>query len=99
MKDLYNLGLKADLQNILSDRNFKVRIGSTLSDPKIQEGGVPQGCILSVTLYNIKINNIVNFLNHEVDSSFYVDDLLICHRLKDMHTTERQLQMCKNKLN
>ena len=71
MRDLDNFGLKGRLlifiNNFLSNRNFKVRVGSTLSDLKDQEMGVPQGSILSVTLFSIKINNIVKCLNPGVD--------------------------------
>ena len=102
MKDLEDFGLKGRLpsfiSNFLSDRNFKVRVGSTLSDTQQQEEGVPQGSILSVTLFGIKINNIVKCLNQGVDCSLYVDDFLICYRSKNMHTIERQLQQCLNKL-
>ena len=102
MKDLKGFGLKGRLpsfiSNFLSDRNFKVRVGSTLSDTQQQEEGVPQGSILSVTLFGLKINNIVKCLNPGVDCSLYVDDFLICYRSKNMHTIERQLQQCLNKL-
>ena len=64
IKDLHKLGLKGRLplfiQNFLSDRTFNVRIGNTLSDIFKQEQGVPQGSILSPTLFGIKINDIVN---------------------------------------
>ena len=63
MKDLHKLGLKGRLplfiQNFLSDRTFNVRIGNTLSDIFKQEQGVPQGSILSPTLFGIEINDIV----------------------------------------
>ena len=102
MRDLSEFGLKSRLphfiDNILSNRNFKVRVGTTLSDIQGQEEGVPQGRILSVTLFNIKINNIVKALNPSVDCSLYVDDFLICYRSKHMHTIERQLQQCLNKI-
>ena len=55
-------------------------MGITLSDLKGQEEGVPQGSILSVTLFSITINNIVKVLNPGVDCSLYVDDILICYR-------------------
>ena len=86
------------IDNFLSNRNFKVRVGTTLSDLQGQEEGVPQGSILSVTLFSIKINNIVKTLNPGVYCSLYVDDFLICYRSKHMHTIERQLQQCLNKI-
>ena len=102
MRDLSDFGLKGRLphfiDNFLSNRNFKVHVGTTLSDLQGQEEGVPQGSILSVTLFSIKINNIVKALNPGVDCSLYVDDFLICYRSKHMHTIERQLQQCLNKI-
>ena len=63
MKDVHDIGLKGRLplflQNFLTDREFKVKVGSTLSELHNQEQGVPQGSILSVTLFSLKINNIV----------------------------------------
>ena len=44
---------------ILSNRNFEVRFGTTLSDLQGQEEGVPEGSILSVTLFSININNLI----------------------------------------
>ena len=102
IRDLHELGLKGRLPNFiinfLSNRHFKVRVGSTLSDLQDQEEGVPQGSILSVTLFSIKINNIVKNLNPGVDCSLYVDDFVICYRSKHIHTIERQLQQCLNKI-
>ena len=102
MNDLQEIGLKGRLpifvQNFLSNREFKVRVGSTLSEAHNQEQGVPQGSILSVTLFSLKINNIVKCLNPGVDCSLYVDDFLICYRSKNMNTIERQLQLNLNKI-
>ena len=102
MKDLHEIGLKGRLpifvQNFLSNREFKVRVGSTLSEAHNQEQGVPQGSILSVTLFSLKINNIVKCLNPVVDCSLYVDDFLICYRSKNMNSIERQLQLKLNKI-
>ena len=61
MKDLHDIGLRGGLRNFISNflsgRSFNARIGSTLSETFNQEQGVPQGSILSPTLFNIKINN------------------------------------------
>ena len=63
MNDLYEIGLKGQLptfvQNFLSNREFNGCVGSTLSEAHNQKQGVPQGNILSVTLFSFKINNIV----------------------------------------
>jgi hypothetical protein len=57
LRDLFDMGLKGNLptfiSNFLSDREFNVRVNSTYSDIQEQEMGVPQGSILSVTLFSI----------------------------------------------
>jgi ribonuclease HI len=102
MRDLHATGLKGRLPlfiaDFLANRQFRVRLGSTLSDYYSQEMGVPQGSILSVTLFILKINSIVNCLPPHVRGSLYVDDFLICYRSKDMRCLERQLQFCLNKI-
>ena len=80
LRDLYNLGLRGRLpmfiKNFLFERTFRVRVGSTLSNSQHQEEGVPQGSILSVTLFSIKINNIVKCLTPSIDCALYVDDFV-----------------------
>ena len=101
MKDLHKLGLKGRLplfiQNFLSDRTFNVRIGNTLSDIFKQEQGVPQGSILSPTLFGIKINDIVKCVK-DLDFSLFVDDFGIFIRSKNMETIEFKLQQCLNNI-
>ena len=46
----------------LSDRYFKVSVGNIYSYPYSQKAGVPQGSILSVTLFSLQINSIVSCL-------------------------------------
>ena len=102
LRDLHELGLKGRLpvfiKSFLADRRMQVRVGSTLSDQFEQAQGVPQGSILSTTLFNIKINNIVNYLDPKTEGSLYVDDFCICYRSKSMRTVERHLQQCLNKI-
>jgi len=102
LRDLHQMGLRGNLptfiQNFLDDRTFQVRLGTTLSDVYEQEMGVPQGSVLSVTLFSIKINSIVNCLHTGIDCSLYVDDFVICYKSSYMPAMERQLQTCLNKL-
>ena len=81
-KNIHQFRLPNFVANFLSNRSFKVRIGSTLSDTFKQEQCVPQGSILSPTLFNIKINNIVKCV-YDIDSSLYVDDFGIFY-FKDL---------------
>ena len=102
LRDLHELGLKGRLpvfiKSFLADRRMQVRVGSTLSDQFEQAQGVPQGSILSTTLFNIKINNIVNCLDPKTEGSLYVYEFWICYRSKSMRTIERHLQLCLNKI-
>ena len=67
MKDLHNIGLKGHLTNfikiILGNRNSNIRLGSAISDNFEQEMGVPQGSILSITWFSIKINSLAEVLH------------------------------------
>jgi hypothetical protein len=103
LSDLHDLGFRGRMphfiDSFLQSREFKVRVGSTLSNSVDQEMGVPQGAILSVTLFSIKINNLAKVLNENIDRSLFVDDFSISCRGSNMSTVERQLQLCLNKIN
>ena len=55
LKDIHKLGLRGRLptfiENFLADRAMQVRVGSSLSDYYDQDQGVPQGGVLSTTLF------------------------------------------------
>ena len=50
-----------------------------------------------MTLFSIKINDIVKCLGNLTDCSLYADDFCICYRSKSMGMIERQLQQNLNK--
>ena len=87
------------IKAFLSDRKFRVRIGSTLSNIQNQEEGVPQESLLSITNFNLKINSIANCVNPGVDKYLFVDDFCIISTSKYIRTAERQLQQGINKIN
>ena len=64
------------IQNFLQNQKFKVRLGSTFSASFRQEQGYPQGSILSIILFIVKINAIRQCLSHLTESSLFVDDFL-----------------------
>ena len=102
MKDLHDAGLRGHMptfiSKLLSNRKFSVRIGGTLSDIYDQEEGVPQGSILSVTLFSLKINSIIGCLLQDIECPLYVDDFLICYRAKHTCSIEKQLNICLDRL-
>ena len=59
---------------------------------------VPQGSIVSVTLFFVKINSIAQCLKPGVHCSLYVSDFQICYSSCNMSITECQVQLCLNKL-
>ncbi|GFU72588.1 probable RNA-directed DNA polymerase from transposon X-element [Trichonephila clavipes] len=102
LRTLFNFGLRGNLpifiQMFLNVRTFKVRLGNTLSASFLQAEGVPQGSILSVTLFICHISSILNILSPSIQASFYVDDLLISCEGSDMRMIERQLQTAVNNI-
>lgn len=86
------------INNFLKTRTFQVRIGNTLSDELIQVNGVPQGSVISVTLFLIAINNLVDNILPPVQSTLYADDFNIFCRSKQVSTIQRYLQEALNHL-
>ena len=103
LKDLQDIKLKGQLpnfiKNYLSNRWFKIRVNNTHSDGYDQEAGVPQGGILSVTLFLLKINGMIKACKPQnadtedgVVRILYVDDFTFCFRGRYLPTIERIVQ-------
>ena len=90
------MGLRENLPifigNFLSDTTFQIHLGTILSDKIFHQEGVPQGAILSTTLFNIKINDIVKQVDPDVECSLYVDDFLSMYRSPTIDAIQRELQ-------
>ena len=103
LRTLYQWGFRGHLpifiRNLLSNRSFRVRIGSTLSRKHPLENGVPQGSILSVTLFAIAINGIASVVREPVKASLFVDDFAIYCSSTNINMSQRQLQLALNRLN
>ncbi|GFT90554.1 putative RNA-directed DNA polymerase from transposon BS [Trichonephila clavipes] len=87
-----------EIANILAVRYFYVRIGHSSSHKFMQDQGVPQGSVLSVTLFNIHMSNILHQLPPSVKGMLNVDDLQVSCQGSDMRLIERQLQRTVNRL-
>ena len=96
LRDLPGAGLRGRLpifvKNFLSNRVFKVRVGTRLSDVKRQMSGVPQDSTLRVTLFAAKIDSLVKVMAPKIFSSLSIDDLLIAFSDHSIHNIEKELQ-------
>ncbi|GFY13641.1 probable RNA-directed DNA polymerase from transposon X-element [Trichonephila clavipes] len=102
LRNMHDFGLRGNLPififNFLAVRYFHVRIGHSSSHKSIQDQGVPQGSVLSVTLFNIHMSSILHHLPPSVRGMLYVDDLQVSCKGSDMRLIERQLQTTVNRL-
>ena len=96
LNDLHSMGLRGHLPifigNFLSERTFQIQLGTILSDKIFHQEGVPRGAILSITLFNVKINDIVKQVYPGVECSLYVDDFIIMYRSPTIDAIQRKLQ-------
>ena len=101
-QDLLDMGLRGNLPffigNFLTDKTFQIHLGTILSDVFHQEECVPQGAILSTTLFNVKINDIVKQVHPGVECSLYVDDFVIMYKFPTIDAIQRKLQLTINRL-
>ena len=103
MRDLHKLKLRGNLpifiQNFLSERTFQILLCATKMEPVFsQEEGVPQGAILSTTLFNVKLNDIARELTKDIECSLYVDDFVIFFRSRTIEAIQRIMQININNL-
>ena len=102
LEKLYSYGLRGNLpmfiRGFLRNRSIKVRVGKVYSDEMNVNEGVPQGSVLSCTLFIISINDIRRNLPQYVNSTLYVDDFAIYAEGSTTNLIERRLQIAIRKL-
>ncbi|XP_024086357.1 uncharacterized protein LOC112128432 [Cimex lectularius] len=79
-------------------RSLTVRLGSTLSERREQRNGIPQGSVLSVTLFAIVVNGIVDGIEPAMMISLYVDDAAIYGYGIDLEEVGRRVQTAIDKM-
>ena len=84
------------IKDFLSDRYLKVRVGSAFSTSFIQEEGIPQGSVLSPTLFNIAINGLLERIPVGVQGSAYADDFVAFCSGSSAVETCRKIQQAIN---
>jgi ribonuclease HI/exonuclease III len=102
LRQLHDWGIRGHmahfLSNFLNDRYFRVRVGDCLSERYLQENGVPQGSVLSVTLFAVAVNSVMSRIRAPVQGLLYVDDLTIVCSSRNLNLASRQIQLTLNRL-
>lgn len=96
MHSLREMGLGGNLLyyigNFLQNRTFRTKVGSYLSASYVQENGVPQGSVISPTLFSVALNSIADTVISPVKMSVYADDIVIYCRGSNISTATQLLQ-------
>ena len=102
LQKLYALGLRGNLpifiQNFLFGRTFSVKVQDCFSTVRIQENGVPQGSVLSPTLFMILINDILPAPPRNLKYSLYADDVAIWHSSPNARFSASRVQLALDSL-
>jgi len=80
------------IKSFLSKRSFQVKIASSTSSSYPHIEGIPQGSVLSTTLFLIAVNNFISVLPPGTQSSLYIDDIIIYASSPSIHTLQQLLQ-------
>ena len=86
------------VQNFLNQRTISIRANGVTSKQVTIDNGVPQGSILSVTLFLLAINDILNNISLPVKGFLFSDDLIFFCKGNNTLTTEALLQDTINKI-
>jgi len=86
------------LQYFLQDRKIYVQVKGRKSDPFSLQRGVPQGSVVSPTLFSLMINDLFKEMPEGVQHSLFADDGSIWLVGKDLAATAANLQQAVTKI-
>ena len=96
LRKIHSLNIRGEMAfyiaNFLRNRYFKTKINDQVSSDHIQKEGVPQGSVLSCTLFALAIDDITENLPHDVHCQLYVDDFVLYSSSTYLPALERRLQ-------
>ena len=83
------------IEMFLRDRRFRVHMGDKVSRWRTQRSGLPQGSVLSPTLFNLYINDMPETTSHKF---IYADDICCAAQAKTFTELETTLSSDMRKL-
>jgi hypothetical protein len=83
----FSINLIKLLSSFLSQRKFRVSVEGEMSTPRVMQAGVPQGSVLSLTLYSMYINDAPQ--THGVYLALFAEDTCL-------YATDREVLLLEN---
>ena len=83
--------------NLIKNRTFQVRVKHCLSETHTTQRGLPQGSVLSPTLFNIYINDVTKTVENS-SMALFADDIAIWNRNKSIDILGHDLQSDLHKI-
>lgn len=80
------------MTHFLNNRKIQVRVSDIPSPPHLVQHGVPQGSVLSPTLFSIMLDGIFHSCSHHIEYSMFADDCALWTSGTDMHACIAHLQ-------
>lgn len=106
LEELKRWGIEGNMikyiESFLSNRKFQVEVGNTRSETKTQENGIPQGAVMSCTLFLIAMHSIVRKYRkskNNIKILVYADDILIIAIGQDKKALRKTVQKIVTKIN
>ena len=93
-----NGSLAKFIQNFLIMRKINVRVASSLSNSFPIHSGVPQGSVLSPTLFLLFINDLLDGVPADVETSLYADDAALWVNANTIEECHNKLQRALNSI-
>ena len=87
------------ISQYLTNRKARVHVNGAYSRKKTLKEGVPQGGVLSPTLFLIFINDIIKDMPRNVRGAIYADDLVLWCTEEYLSTANFRLQLALDTLN
>lgn len=92
------LSITKFIYNATACKNIFFNINGEIIGPRISTVGLPQGCILSPSLYSIYTRKLHSIIPPECKMIEFADDIAISYRNKDAKKCIEVLQNCLNTL-
>ena len=86
------------IEHYLQQRSGRVRLNGKESRQEAFKHGVPQGGVLSPTLFTLFMNSIREILDPRIKAAMYADDLAKISSEKEIGTAKARLQTCLERL-